>query len=93
MIDVKEEHFQNAQFPIVVTLFGIVIDDKEEHSQNVFSPIVVTLSGIVIDVKEEHPSNALTPIVVIPSLITTFSICPLREYQGVAGAFLISSHL
>ena len=28
---VKEEHPENAQFPIVVTLFGSVIDVKEEQ--------------------------------------------------------------
>ena len=30
--EVKEEHSENALYPIVVTLFGITIEIKEEHS-------------------------------------------------------------
>ena len=82
----KEGHSENAQFPIVVTLLGMVIEIGEEQERNAHSPIAVTLSGIVIDVKEEQPENACLPIVVIPSLITTLSICFLIKDQGVVGA-------
>ena len=54
----QKEHPSNADSPIVVTLFGIVIEVKEKHFQNAPFPIVVTLFGIVIDVKEEHSENA-----------------------------------
>ena len=53
VIDVIERQ-ENALFPIVVTLFGIVMDVKEEHSRNAYFPIVVTLFGMVMDVKEEQ---------------------------------------
>jgi hypothetical protein len=39
----------NARFPILVTLFGIVIDEREEQLVNALLPILVTLLGIVID--------------------------------------------
>ena len=63
-MEIKEEHFLNAVFPIVVTLLGMVIDSNEKHLSNTSSPIVVTLSGMVMVVKEEHSENALFPIVV-----------------------------
>ena len=43
VMEVKEEHPKNAQFPIVATLFGMVIDFRDEQKENAPSPIVVTL--------------------------------------------------
>jgi len=50
-----------AEFPIDVTLLGIVMDVKALHPLNAASPIVVRLSGRVMDVRP-LPAKAITPI-------------------------------
>ena len=52
--DVKEEHSENAPFPIVVTLFGMVIEPKEERPGNAQALVGVALSRMRIDFKEER---------------------------------------
>ena len=50
--DVKPEQSRNANLPILITLFGIVIDVKPEQPVNASFPILVTLFGIVIEARE-----------------------------------------
>ena len=45
---------ENADLPMLVTLFPIVTLVNEVHSQNAPSPILVTLFGIVILVNESQ---------------------------------------
>ena len=49
------EQSRNAPFPMLVTLFGIVIDVSPEQPENAPPPMLVTPSGIVIDVSPEQP--------------------------------------
>ena len=49
---------ENAQYPILVTLFGIVILFKPLQFSNAELPILVTLFGIVILVKLLQPEKA-----------------------------------
>ena len=67
VIEVKPEQPWNADFPILVTLLGIVMEVKPEQPWNADFPILVTLLGIVIEVKPEQPWNAQFPICVIVS--------------------------
>jgi hypothetical protein len=43
LMEFKEIQPENALFPILFTLLGIVIDVKERHKENALSPILVTL--------------------------------------------------
>ena len=63
MILVKLVQPSNAQSPILVTLFGIVILVKLVQPLNADSPILVTLFGIVILVKLVHQLNADSPTI------------------------------
>jgi hypothetical protein len=47
----------NAEFPMLVTLFGIVIEVKM-HLLNAKSPMLITLFGIFTVDKRIQPSNA-----------------------------------
>ena len=46
----RDEHPENVDLPIEVTLFPIVTDVRDEQPENAYSPIEVTLLGIVIEV-------------------------------------------
>ena len=54
----KEEHPENAEPPILVTLSGTIIEGNPLQLQNAYCPISVNLSGMVILVNLAHPSNA-----------------------------------
>ena len=47
---VRLVHFQNAELPMLVTLFGIVTLVSPRQSENALASIIVTLSGITTDV-------------------------------------------
>ena len=51
VIEVREEHLEKAEDPILVTLLGIVTDVKPEQCPNASYPILVTLLGMVMEVK------------------------------------------
>ena len=51
---VKPEQSEKADFPMLVTLLGIVIEVKEEQPTKAAYPMLVTLSPIVTEVKEEQ---------------------------------------
>ena len=57
--------YENAAFPMLVTLFGIVQAVKLELL-NAESLILVTLFGIVTVVRLWQKENALLPIICIP---------------------------
>ena len=57
-------HPLKAQFPIVVTLFGIFMFVRDSHPIKAISPIVVTLFGIFMLVRDSQSLNAPFPIVV-----------------------------
>merc|ERR1712086_495490 len=54
--------FPNANFPIEVTLFGMVTVVSLVHLENAYCPIEVTLFGMVTDSRLVHPLNAESPI-------------------------------
>ena len=54
MRDARDLQFLKADFPIVVTLLGIVTASKDSQSLNASFPILVTLSGIEIEASEEQ---------------------------------------
>ena len=53
--EVSPEQPENAPYPMLVTLSGIVTEVSPEQPQNALSPMRVTLSGIVIEVNSEQP--------------------------------------
>ena len=59
---VRLSHSANAQYPIEVTLLGIVMLVRFLQSANALFPIDVTLLGIVMLVRFSQPSNAPFPI-------------------------------
>ena len=44
VIEVREEQFSKASYPMIVTLLGIVIEVREEQSENAVLPIHLVLS-------------------------------------------------
>ena len=69
IIFIKLLQYKKVQYPIFVTLLGIVTLVKLLHPQKASYPILVTPSGIVILVKLLQPQKALSPI-----LVTLFGI-------------------
>ena len=63
-MEVREGHSWNADFPMLVTLLGMVTEVKEEQYANAYSPILVTELGMVMEVREEQPPNANIPMLV-----------------------------
>ena len=55
---VRAEHAQNAAFPTLNTLSGIVIFSRFLHPRNASSPMDTMLSGIVILVSDVQDSKA-----------------------------------
>ena len=47
MTEVSEEQSTKAEFPILVTLLGIVIEVSDVHSPKALVPILVRLSPII----------------------------------------------
>ena len=47
VMDVREEHLQNAEIPIDVTDSGILMDVREEQPINACSLMVVMFGGMV----------------------------------------------
>ena len=70
----------NAEYPIVVTPFGIVMSVKLLQLENAYPPMVLTLSGMMMLVKLLHFSNAQYPILVTPfgMVILVISLQPLN---------------
>ena len=60
----------NAEYPMLVTLSGIVTLVSELHPENAESPTLATLSEIVTLVSELQPENASFPIIAPPVIIT-----------------------
>lgn len=56
----------NAEFPMLVKLFGSMTCFSSLHIQNAKSSIPVTPSGIIISVTLEQPQNACSPMRVTP---------------------------
>ena len=69
IILVKLAQLENAEFPILVTLFGISILVKVAQNLNTPTSILVTLLGNSMLVNFEQLENALLPI-----LVTLFGI-------------------
>ena len=61
--DVRPEHLEKAQLPMLVTFSGIVMDVSPEQ-RKASTPMLVTLLGIVIDVRPEQSEKAEDPILV-----------------------------
>ena len=53
-IEVREEQPPKADFPMLVTLLGIMIEAREEQSPKALSPMLVTLLGMVTEVRERQ---------------------------------------
>ncbi len=73
--DLREEHSENAPFPMDVTELPMVTDVREVQWWNAISLMVVTESGMVTVASFEHPSNAEDPMDVRLSVNTTHSNC------------------
>jgi len=67
-MEVSEVAFQNAVFPIDVTLVGIVIEVSEDAPKNAPAPIDVTPAGITA-----APAHA-TPEITTPPLIVKLGV-------------------
>ena len=65
---VRELHPTKAPFPIVVTLFGILMLVRYLHPSKAPFPIVVTLFGILM-LRDSHHLKAPSPITFTPFLI------------------------
>ena len=52
--DCKFEQPKKAEFPMLVTLLGMVTEVKEEQSAKALPPMLVTLFGMVTEVREEQ---------------------------------------
>ena len=78
---VRLEQPENAQTPILVTVFGIVILARLEQFPNAERSILVTLFGIVMLVRLEQPENAELPILVTvqPSNVEGIVTSPLID--------------
>ena len=63
---VNEEQPSNASYPMLVTLFGIVMLVNELQQKKASQPMLVTLSGIVILVHDSQPENANVTMHVTP---------------------------
>ena len=73
---VRPLHSVNAEYPMLVTLDGIVTDVSPQYA-NAHYPMLVTPSGIVTDVRPLHSVNALDPMLVTLSGIVT-DVRPLQ---------------
>ena len=70
------EFLENAEFPIEITLPGILTDLRFPHFQNAYCPIPTTLSGISIDSIKEF-AKAQLPIYLTEEGMTTALSFPL----------------
>ena len=61
-ISLTELQFSNAETPILVTLFGMVILVKPVHLKKAFDPMPVIPSGIITLVIDALSLNAFEPI-------------------------------
>ena len=57
-------HPSKANFPMLVTLSGILMLVSDSHPRNAEFPMLVTLSGMLILVSDLYPANALSPMFV-----------------------------
>ena len=64
--DGRLEHSQKAQFPIFVTLVGILMLVSDLHPEKALFPMFVTLFGISIQVSELQRKKAEETILVTP---------------------------
>ena len=49
VMEVSDEHFSKARYPILVTLLGIVMEVNDEQPLNALYPILVTeLSKVIV---------------------------------------------
>jgi len=69
----RESHPENTNFPMEVTLEGMVMDWREVQHANASFPMEVTLEGMVTDWRSAHSSNVAFLIEVMPSAIITSS--------------------
>ena len=63
-IEERAEQPSKAQYPMLVTLLGMVTEVREEQPPKAIIPILVTLLGMVTEVREEQPLKAPYPILV-----------------------------
>ena len=63
-IFVNSVHIPNADWPIVVTLLGMVIEVSLSHPTNASLPMLTTLLGMVTDVRRWQPRNAAEAMLV-----------------------------
>ena len=66
------EQPENAEFPMLVTEFGMVTLVRPEQPENARSPMLVTEFGMVTLVRLEQPENASLPMLVTEFGITVF---------------------
>lgn len=64
ILDGRLEHLQKAQFPIYVTLFGILMLVSDLHHEKAMFPMFVILFGILMLVRDSHHEKASFPIFV-----------------------------
>ena len=57
-------HPLKANFPMLVTLSGILMLASDSHPRNAEFPMLVTLSGILMLASDSHPRNAEFPMLV-----------------------------
>lgn len=60
--DVRPEHLENANSPMLVTELGIVTEVRLKHLENASFPMLITELPILTDVSPEH-SLYLQPVI------------------------------
>jgi hypothetical protein len=70
--EVRPEQPEKADWPILVTLLGMVMDIRPLQPPKACSPILVTLLGMVMEVRLEQPKKAHKPILVTLLGMTLF---------------------
>jgi hypothetical protein len=78
----------NADFPIFVTLFGMVTAVRAEHQENARSGIEVKAAGNQRLVRVSQPENAISPNVDNSSGSTTLD--NLEQFRNAHGATLVT---
>ena len=63
-MDFKPVHSKKAEFPMLVTLLGIVIEVKLEQLEKVLSPMLVRPSPMNTEVRPEHELKAEFPMLI-----------------------------
>ena len=83
---------KKAQFPMLVTLLGIVMLVRPVHSRKAPSPMLVTLLGMVMLVRLIQSSKASSPMLVtdFPSILYGIVIAPFADLSQPVIVTLLS---